>query len=73
MMAEVHHSTESRINCDIEGCKEEAERSFSVKRVEAAGMNASGASGGSAHLCKQHYREFKKKMKKDRELERLGW
>jgi hypothetical protein len=27
----------------------------------------------SAHLCHEHYKEFKKKTKKDRTLDRLGW
>jgi hypothetical protein len=72
-MAEPRHKMQSQSNCDIQGCGEAAERSLSVKKVEAAGMNASGASGSSAHLCKKHYREFKKKSKKDRELERVGW
>lgn len=72
-MAEPHHKMQAQNGCNIDGCGEVAERSVSVKKVEAAGMNVSNASGSSAHLCKKHYREFKKKSKKDRELERLGW
>jgi len=72
-MVEPHHKIESLAKCDIIGCDETADRSFSVKRIEAAGMKLSDVKGGSAHLCKTHYRDFKKKMKKDRDLERLGW
>jgi hypothetical protein len=72
-MAEPHHKMTARNVCDVKGCDEEAERSINVKRAEAAGLKISDVEGGSAHLCKQHYREFKKKSKKDRDLERLGW
>ncbi len=72
-MAELHHKVQAVPNCDVEGCREPAERSISAKRVSAAGLDVSGATGGSAHLCKKHYRDYKKKSKKDRDLERLGW
>lgn len=71
-MAEPHHRIESRKGCDVKGCDRDAERSINANRVEAAGLNLSDVEGGSAHLCREHYREFKKKSKKDRELERLG-
>ncbi len=72
-MAEAHHKAEIQQICDVSGCKEEAERSIAAKRVEAAGLSLSESIGKSAHLCHKHYREFKKKTKKDRELEHLGW
>lgn len=72
-MVEPHHKIESQYDCDIQGCKEPAERSLNAKRVEGAGLNISETAGSNLHLCKKHYREFKKKTKQDRELERLGW
>lgn len=58
----------------MEGCHEEAARSLSDKKVEQAGLKLRpDRQGRSAHLCKAHYKEFKKKTKKDRTLERLGW
>jgi len=72
-MAEPRHKIEAPKGCDVQGCKDDAERSISVKRIEAAGLKISDVEGGSAHLCKRHYREFKKNVKKDRDLERLGW
>jgi len=59
--------------CSVEGCKADAERSISAKNVEKSGLSISLEDQRSAHLCKEHYREFKKKTKKDRTLERLGW
>ncbi len=72
-MPEPRHAVEKSRKCDIEGCKEDAERSVSRKKIDAAEMSVSGDVAGSVHLCKKHYREFKKKTKKDRTYERLGW
>jgi len=72
-MAEAHHAIKVRSKCGIQGCSEMADRSISAKRLEKAEMNISESVGKRAHLCKKHYREFKKKTKKDRELESLGW
>lgn len=72
-MVEPKHAVEQARKCDIEGCKSDAERSISGKKVEKAGMSLSGDASRSAHLCHEHYKEFKKKTKKDRTYERLGW
>lgn len=72
-MVEPHHKIETQQQCDVSGCKELAERSIAAKRVEGAGLSLGETIGKSAHLCKHHYREYKKKTKKDRELEQLGW
>jgi len=72
-MAEPHHKIEKDTTCGIQGCKELAERSINSKRIEAAGMELTNPEEKNVHLCKKHYREFKKKTKTDRELERLGW
>lgn len=57
--------------CDVQGCKNPA-----VKTVPAEKARAIFSLKGDkrrVHLCKEHYREFKKKTKKDKEIERLGW
>lgn len=72
-MVEPRHAVEQTRKCDIEGCKADAVRSISGKKVEKAGMSLSGDPSKSAHLCQEHYKEFKKKTKKDRTYERLGW
>lgn len=54
--------------CSVSGCSREAVRSVSVDKARAAGLNVSGEK--RAYLCKEHYKEFKKKTKKDNTLER---
>ena len=72
-MVEPKHAIEHERKCDIEGCKSDAVRSISAKKVEKAGMSLSGDASKNAHLCHEHYKEFKKKTKTDRTYERLGW
>jgi hypothetical protein len=59
--------------CDVSGCNKEAERSISVKQVKGSKLTLKPECTRSAHLCKDHYREFKKETKKDRKLEQLGY
>ena len=72
-MATPRHATDKARACDIVGCKNDAERAVSGKKLEKAGMDTDVDPAKSAHICKEHYREFKKKTKKDRVLERLDW
>ncbi|MEA3559150.1 MAG: hypothetical protein U9R75_07860 [Candidatus Thermoplasmatota archaeon] len=65
-------SSEEKKNCDISGCSEETSRSVSAKKVQGAGLDTK-VKKGKVHLCKEHYKEFKKKTKEDRKLERVGW
>jgi hypothetical protein len=71
-MPEPKHALEHIHKCDVEGCSRNAERSLSAAKVDKAGLKIPQTSG-SAHLCKEHYKEFKKATKKDRTIERLGW
>ncbi len=57
--------------CDVIGCDEDAVKSVSRKKAEA--IFKLGGKGNKVHLCKAHYKEFKKKTKKERQLERVGW
>ncbi|MCJ2533525.1 MAG: hypothetical protein LN411_06390 [Candidatus Thermoplasmatota archaeon] len=57
-------------SCDISGCEKTAERSVSGKKVEKAGLDLSSDPAKTAHLCRDHYRSFKKKTKKARKAKK---
>ncbi|GGM69596.1 hypothetical protein GCM10007108_04620 [Thermogymnomonas acidicola] len=57
--------------CDVSGCNGEsfrtvpselAEKVFSLKEKKT-----------KVHLCREHYKKYKKETKKDRELGRMDW
>lgn len=54
--------------CSVIGCSNEAKRSLSSEKVKAAGLKIEGAK--RAYLCENHYKEFKKKTRKDRKVEK---
>jgi hypothetical protein len=56
------------VKCSIPGCGREAARSLSAEKVRSAGLNV--GSERRAYLCKEHYKEYKKKTKKDKQLEK---
>ena len=55
--------------CNVSGCENLGVRSLNTKKVEDAGLNVS-SSGKKTALCKEHYKEWKKETKDDRDLER---
>lgn len=55
--------------CNIDGCDADGARSLGTVKVEGAGLRVSGA-GKKSILCKEHYKEWKKESKEDRDLER---
>ena len=55
--------------CSVSGCNREAARSLSVDKVKAAGLSV-GTSQSRAYICKEHYKEYKKKTKKDKILDK---
>jgi hypothetical protein len=59
---------EKGVKCNISGCGGMAVRSLSAEKVKAAGMKV--ADQKHAYLCKEHYKEYKKKTKKDKQLEK---
>lgn len=60
--------------CGIEGCKEVAKRHISYGKVSAALPDERITTRGrSVGLCRNHWRDFKKATKKERELDRVGW
>ena len=56
--------------CDVSGCNEESVKTVAKKKVE---MVFSVEGKNKIHLCKKHYKEYKKQTKKERSLERVGW
>ena len=74
-MAERHRTPEEPESCSVSGCKEDAARSLSSKKYLAAlaGVTLNGDVGRRVHLCKRHYREYRKSTKEERELDRLSW
>lgn len=64
--------------CDVEGCTKESKKTVSREKagtaIKEAGLTLSLRDKKTkAHLCADHYRKIKKKLKKDREIERLRW
>ncbi|HEY4681579.1 MAG TPA: hypothetical protein VIH04_10020 [Nitrosarchaeum sp.] len=55
--------------CNVEGCEKEGARSLNTAKVENAGLHVNSA-GKKTVLCKDHYKEWKKESKDDRDLER---
>ena len=61
-------------HCDITGCKLEVKRSLSFKKVQSALPNMKfGNVGKKVHLCKDHYKEYKRATKDKRKIETLTW
>jgi len=56
------------VKCSVVGCGREAARSLSAEKVRMAGLSLSG-SERRAYLCEGHYKEFKKRTKKERKIE----
>ena len=59
--------------CGVEGCPNPAARSVAGKRAQAALRTLKLADERRVHLCRDHYKQFRKATKEERELERLGW
>jgi hypothetical protein len=57
--------------CQVKGCGKEAERSVSGESAREAGLPVEEGLK-RVHLCKDHYKQYKKGTKQDRVLESLG-
>jgi uncharacterized protein YlaI len=55
------------VKCSV--CGKEAVRSISAMSVKSAGLRV-GSSEKRAYLCKEHYKQYKKKTRKDKQLEK---
>jgi hypothetical protein len=56
------------VKCSIVGCSNEAVRSISGEEISRAGLKMTGS--GRGYLCKNHYKDMKKHLRKDRQIER---
>jgi len=54
--------------CSVSSCGREAVRSLSTEKVKVAGLKVGNEK--RAYLCKEHYKEYKKKTKKDKQIEK---
>ena len=59
-------------NCSVSECTNQAERSISKNAADEAGLKLADENARRAHLCKEHYKQYKKASKMDRKLENLG-
>lgn len=62
---------EKGAKCSVLGCGSEAVRSISAEKVKSIGLRVGNER--RAYLCKEHYKEYKKKTKKDKQLERMRY
>jgi len=58
--------------CNVEGCQEDGSRSLNTTKVENAGLRVN-STGKKTVLCREHYKEWKKESKDDRDLERARY
>ncbi len=58
--------------CNVEGCDQDGARSLNTTKVENAGIRVT-SSGKKSVLCKEHYKEYKKESKDERDLERARY
>ena len=61
------------VNCSVSGCTNPAERSISGSKASMASGLEVNTSNKRVYLCRQHYKEWKKATKEDREIERARW
>ena len=60
--------------CDVTDCDLPIKKAVSFKKIkEALPSLKFGKTGKRVHLCREHYKKFKKATKSERDLERLTW
>lgn len=61
--------------CEIKDCNNEVVRSISTKNLmkNLPKLKVDDEKKKRTHICKEHYKQFKKATKEERELQRLGW
>jgi len=57
--------------CNVTGCDKDGVRSLTTSKVEGTGLNIAG--GKKTVLCKEHYKEWKKATKDERDVERARY
>ena len=58
--------------CNVNGCSNDGVRSLTTSKVEGTGLSILSSSKKTA-LCKEHYKEWKKATKQEREIERARY
>lgn len=58
--------------CNVIGCDKDGLRSLSTSKVEGTGLSISDV-GKKTALCKEHYKEWKKATKDERDIERARY
>lgn len=61
------------INCSVKGCTEQAEKSMSESKGRMANVLDLSSTNKRIYLCRNHYKEWKKATKEERETERARW
>lgn len=64
------HGAKTEI-CDVEGCENVAERSLNMKQVARSTLVLKNPGARSVHLCKEHYKQYKKETKTDRAIDSI--
>ena len=57
------------VKCSVSGCGKEAVRSLATGKAKSAGLNVN-SNEKRVYLCKDHYKEYKKKTKKEKTLDK---
>ena len=70
-MAEKKSAVKGSEGCDVIGCSIPGERSISGKAAADAGLKVDEELK-RVHLCKEHYKAYKKQSRQDRLLDTLG-
>ncbi len=68
MATTIRHASTAK-TCDVVGCDKEAERSLNIKQVAETNLELKSSDLRNVHLCKDHYKEYKKESKTERELD----
>ena len=55
--------------CSVQGCGNPAVKSVSLDKAAKAGLKVSGT-GRRAYLCKEHYKQLKKALKREKRIEK---
>lgn len=58
-------------SCSVGDCGRTAVRSISAEKVSSAGLEVGKI--GRAYLCEEHYKEYKKRSRGTKRVERWRW
>jgi hypothetical protein len=64
---------EKGVNCSVSGCEDSADRSMSLTKAKMSPDLDLNNTKKRVYLCRNHYKDWKKSTKSDRETERMRW